>query len=195
MYASAQLPPGSVVAIEAAPRSFERLVENAQLNDNRWRSVHAALWNVGEQTLVVHASHRFHASGTVVERIAIPASAASQVLTVTIDEVVGQLAGDPAREVVIKLDVEGAELQAIQGAAETLRQRVWHLIYEDHGKDVTHAVTRFLIDELGLRVYSLADDGTFAPVTHIEMLDQIKQDARKGYNFVASSGDLAQRLG
>jgi hypothetical protein len=69
------------------------------------------------------------------------------------------------------------------------------LIYEDHGKDATHAVTRFLIDELGLRVYSLADDGAFAPVTHIEMLDQIKMDARKGYNFVASSGDLAQRLG
>jgi FkbM family methyltransferase len=194
MYTSSLLPAESVVAIEAAPRSFKRLAENAELNGDRWRCLYAALWNVGEETLTIHASNRFHASGTVVDRLAMYDSATSEVRTVTIDDVVSQYANDPDREIVIKLDVEGAELQAIEGAAETLKGRAWHLIYEDHAKDPTHAVTRFLIEDLGLDIQAIAADGTFVPVASLEMLDHIKQDPRKGYNFVASADDLARRL-
>ncbi|HVU62313.1 MAG TPA: FkbM family methyltransferase [Mycobacteriales bacterium] len=195
MFASARLPAGSVVAVEAAPQSYQRLAENAELNDDRWRCVYAALWNVADETLTMHASRRFHASGTVVERIAFRTSLTSTISTVTVDELVARYASDTAREIVIKLDVEGAELPAIEGATETLRRRAWHLVYEDHGKDPTHAVTRFLMGELGLRVHALAGDGSFAQVSRLDALDEIKKDPRKGYNFVASSQDLAPRLG
>ena len=85
---------------------------------------------------------------------------------------------------VVKLDVEGAEIPAFEGAGDVLAQRRVTVVYEDHGADATHKVTRHVLD-LGMGVF---DPTTGAPLT-IEGVAARKTDTVHGFNFLARYGD------
>jgi FkbM family methyltransferase len=190
LVASKSLLADSVVAVEASPSTYHRLRENADLNGNRWQCIHAALWDSEGDTITVHSAVNRHESGTVVQRLAPPESSASEVATTTLDAVVERYAGDGDRPIVIKLDVEGAEIAALRGAARTIANRDVILIYEDHGQDRAHTVTRVLLNELGLQVYAIHSSGALKRVHAVSDLDAIKVGRWKGYNFLATHRPL-----
>ena len=61
-----------------------------------------------------------------------------------IDNIVNKFTID--NKIILKLDVEGNEINALKGAARTLRKKIL-IIYEDHGSDFTHKNTRFLLNQ------------------------------------------------
>jgi hypothetical protein len=73
---------------------------------------------------------------------------------------------------VIKLDVEGVEIEALSGA-QGLLQRDCVVICEEHGLDRTHGITRHLIEALALGVF-VYDEGErrFMRLDRVERLDR-----------------------
>ena len=80
----------------------------------------------------------------------------------------------------VKLDVEGAEINAVSGLGDLLQTRQIAIVYEDHGKDREHNVSRYL-QSIGMIIL----DPTTGNELTIDDLDSIKVRAGTGYNFLA----------
>ncbi len=183
--ASSVLPKKRVFAVEASSHTFARLVENASLNADRFGLLQGALWSTNGEELQIGTSRRGHAGNSVVSADGTPTEF---VRSVTIDSLVSQIFPEVDCRLIIKLDVEGAEIRALQGAVETIAGRNPLFIYEDHATDHEHLTTRFVFEELGYRVFWPGEAGTLTEIRSIHELTSIKQEAHRGYNFVAVGG-------
>jgi FkbM family methyltransferase len=168
-----------VIAVEAARGTFERLAENVALNGNVINTMRAAVWSESGRTFRIPDSPTEHAGASILPEQHRPGEPLDDVTTVTVDDVLEP--SDPD-VVVVKLDVEGAEVPALAGARATLARRQVAFVYEDHGQRVGAAVSEAFRDA-GLRLYSCAG-GDAVPVTLSEIA-AVKVDRRAGYNFVA----------
>ena len=180
----------SVVAIEPAQQTFERLSENQALNNGSFALVRAALWstNGGTQTLVSHSKH--HAGASVVgrrERAHTPGYAVEEVGCRSLDSVVEEFF-PAADRVVLKLDVEGAEAKVLAGGRQLFAGRDVLLLYEDHGADDDCGASRAVIAIPGYAIYEWVSDG-FRPVGGIDSVRAQKTNRSTGYNFVAMRAD------
>jgi FkbM family methyltransferase len=129
-----------VVAVEADAANASRLQRNAELNRVAADVVHAAVWSAeGEVQLLP--------GGSAKEFRAVPGRG---VQSVTVDA----LAREHGAPTLVKLDVEGAEVDALRGAARVLSEDRPVIVCEVHG-DRRDAVVALLdgyrIDELGGR--------------------------------------------
>jgi FkbM family methyltransferase len=148
-----------LVAIEPNHQCFERLVENLQVNGvaESVRPVHAALGrHSGAVALVVDAGGT--TGGHVVDRPESGSDLAPWIRMCTLDEV---LADDDRRIDLLKVDIEGAEVDALRGGALTL-DRTDRIIYEYHSAELLSEM-RSILDPIGLHeelqfVYSPADE-------------------------------------
>lgn len=170
-----------VIAVEAAAQTFERLRANAAALPGV--TLHrAAIHATSSQVLTFVNTHLSHASARLMGDI--PAGAQDRIETVTtlaIDDLV-----PPGTAALIKLDVEGAEIDAITGATRALAEGSV-LIYEDHGNDPACTVSLHLLSQPGLCLYS-AGNGLVA-LPHIDTIGARKIDPFTGYNFLAARAD------
>jgi FkbM family methyltransferase len=170
-FSSRSAPRVRTVAVEAVPPVFDQLRANAAVNG--FHAIHAAVCSVPGETVTVTWDGLVPATSVVDDTGAM----AAEVPTTTITELYERYVGDgPA---IVKLD--GAEIAALEGAAPVLDRCL--VVYEDHGKDRHHAVTRHLL-ECGFVVYH-HDGIDSVPVRTLAQLDDIKTDAGRGYNFFA----------
>jgi hypothetical protein len=82
----------------------------------------------------------------------------------------------------IKLDVEGPEIEAMRGARRLIDARAL-VIYEDHGKQSGHPTSCFVLAQHGLELRWMSPTRELECVTAIEQVATIKKDPRSGYNF------------
>ncbi len=179
-FAATFLSPREIVAIEPFPSTFHQLLLNAQLNGG-FQCVQAAVhktdglrvWLAGKEAASVRIRDGAGGSGDL----------GAWVQTISLDTVCREyVRSDPLR-LVLKLDVEGAEMAALDGAAQLL-QRKPLLIYEDHGSDVDCTVSRYIGSRLGWQIYAWFPERGFQSV-QIPEIRAIKRNPRVGYNFVA----------
>lgn len=143
-------PGGRVVALEPAPGPAEAIHVNAALNDLGNVTVLQAaagagagrerLWVVADQTSSHLASRGEHPL----------AEEAVEVEVVALDEVVGR--GEIPPPTLVKLDVEGSELDALHGMRSILDEHRPKLVCELHGTGEAFAD---LMDEIGYSASSL----------------------------------------
>lgn len=175
-----------VVAVEPVPELFDLLQDNAELNGGRFLCQRAALWSEAGAELTMVSHHQRHAGSSAVhgaEKVGHDGYYATTTPTVTIDSIVARYCRDD-RPLLVKLDVEGAESAALSGARETLAGRDTIVLYEDHGSDVEHRSTRYMIEELGFRVFACSEAGP-REVTAMADVARCKTDTVHGFNFVA----------
>jgi FkbM family methyltransferase len=178
------------IAVEASPENAKRLEFNALLNGNRFRCLNAAIGRkAGGFARICGARHENF--GTV----ALANDEPDAVSVVSLDSLAADGLIAKTIPVVVKLDVEGVEIEALTGATELLRGDCV-VICEEHGADPTHAVTRHLLNEMSLTVFVF--DGTqnrFIRLDDIKILDRIKRHPWVGYNvFATSSAMWKERL-
>lgn len=115
--------------------------------------------------------------------------------TLPLDSLVGGGFIDATLPVVIKLDVEGVEVEALTGA-ERLMQRDYVVICGEHGSDRTHSISRHLMNEMSLKLFVFDPEMCrFIRLDYVERLDRIKIHAWVGYNvFATSSAFWEERL-
>lgn len=180
------------IAVEPSMHLVEQLEYNKQLNGASFNVVRQAIWNKDDQPLSFLTGLDAHAGGHLKEVAGfVPnwrVSMEQQVTTVKVDSLVDQWKREhPAADdllVVIKVDVEGAEAQAMEGSARTLDDYAI-LMYEDHGSDQKCEATAAALAQ-GLIVFSLGDTGGLRAVDSIEQARSIKVFEYRGYNFVAA---------
>lgn len=189
---SERLPPGRIIAIEASPRTFAKLEKNRLLAGSRFRTMNKALSDQAGKTVSF-----FISTGHAAARIAKAGSPDDQnatnvfVETTTIDEVLSDcFPDDSGLPVLIKLDVEGAEIDVLKGAEQTIRKRDVTIIYECHGSDRDCTTTRHLLDDGRFDLFSI--EGAQKSITCVEDALALKLDTRKGYNFVAVRKSFSQ---
>ncbi|MGX0875411.1 FkbM family methyltransferase [Roseovarius sp. MBR-154] len=170
-----------VIAVEASAKTFAELSGNARDLPNvtlHRAAIHA---RSGEEMRFVN-THLSHASARL--EADMPAGGLDRierVETLAVDDLVPK--GVAA---LIKLDVEGAEIAAIEGATRTIADGAV-LIYEDHGDDLACTVSAHLLSDPDMRLYSI--ETGLIPMSDLATIRARKTDTYKGYNFLAARED------
>lgn len=185
--------PGRVWAIEASPTMFKRLFENCELNDSRFECLPFAVWSSDGEILEIVTHDQRHAGSSVVsrqEKRKQPGYLCENAQSITLDAIVDRHI-PPELEIVLKLDVEGAEIAALQGAERMLSKRKPLVIYEDHGNDSACLVSQYMLDELGMCVFFCDWRLSIHGISTLAEVQRTKSDKRRGYNFLACSRESA----
>ena len=178
-----------VIAIEPSSDNFAKLANNARVNGNRFATLKCAIGA---------ARGTARLSGTKHEAFSIAGGADSggeDVPVMALDDLLSEGKISPGGKYLIKLDVEGVEIDAIKGGARLLAGDSV-IMCEEHGSDPDHTVSRYILDETPLKliVYD-PRSSRFETVTELSILDRIKVSTHIGYNvFGTSSAFWQQRI-
>jgi FkbM family methyltransferase len=146
---------GTVLAFEPHPDLFPIIQQNLMATKARYRVAHAELHNeaLGAEPGIARLQlpSGFTANDGIAQIVStVDAETPSIAVTVnTLDAILGQKSAT-----VLKLDVEGFELQVLQGSIRAIAEkRIRHIVFEDHNSEQSDVV-RFLQDH-GYHVYAI----------------------------------------
>lgn len=173
------------VAIELDPVTFERLQSNASYNEGRFECLNRAVFDRDGEILEIYG-HK-HEARTVDSGNQTGVSH-GKVSSSTLDTIMSDAGKQDCQSVILKLDVEGVEIKALQGANALLKNDVL-VIYEDHGSDQEHTISKFLAESHGMRLFA-HDNNRFFELTDLAELNSLKTNRRKGYDFFATRSQV-----
>jgi FkbM family methyltransferase len=186
-----------VVAIDASPSTLPILRANCKRNADGYEVVEAALWSSSDETISFSFSSKAHAGSSITSVSGHDLNhgdwANVEIQTITVDSLVERSGvTDSDGITIVKLDVEGAEVEAMRGAETTLKSPSTILVYEEHGRNHDHLPTAFLL-ERGLQI-SYLDRGGLHMIHTVEDISKVASEEWMGYNFVATvpGGPAAQ---
>jgi len=177
-----------VIAIEPNEALAGKLQTNCEINPVGFSILKNAIWSKSNETVQFAADNHVNEAGGILQNEEVSSrSTVTKVQTIAIDDVVDQaMQGKTVPlNIIIKLDVEGVEIPAMDGAMKTLTQRNSLVMYEDHGNDPTSKVTADFLKR-GLRIYLVdTEKKQVQEVNAAQELEKVKQDQSIGYNFFA----------
>lgn len=147
---------GFVYAFEPHPPSFERLIENVKLND--WKNVQAFNFAIsdkkGKKKLYVFKSGRASGSGFALRNDSVPIT----VKTMPLEDAVKTDID------LVKMDIEGAEVEVLKGMERTLAKGKVKIICEVHPKHISllgHDVSEIteLLKKHSYKIYLIDEEG------------------------------------
>jgi FkbM family methyltransferase len=174
------------VAIEASLSNFKLLKNNAHANGDRFTAVHHAISDVSGKKMKLYGKMHFGRSLNPKWHAGAEAHA-EEVETITIDDVAAKFLPQNSQPIVLKLDVEGAEVAAMQGARKTLEAGAL-LVYEDHEKELDHPSSRHIFGMNNMDVWHLGKGKDCKPA-RLENLTQVADAKRHGHDFFAYRRD------
>lgn len=152
------------------------------LNGDRFVCLNNAISNVTGSTFTV-TEVNYHASWSLDSVSA--GGGGFELTTIKIDDIVGAHLTQGVERIVLKLDVEGYETRALDGAAKTLREKDVMVIYEDHGSDSTCSNTAYMFAS-GFNVFYVSDEGSVRQMKSLADVSSVKRNHERGYNFAAA---------
>jgi FkbM family methyltransferase len=173
------------IAIEPAGQNFPKLANNARVNGSRFDAMKCAIG-------ATRGTARL--SGTKHEAFSIAGdqSGGEEVPVIALDDLIDDGKISASGKYLIKLDVEGVEIEAIKGGSRLL-QTDSVVLCEEHGSDRAHLVSRYILEQtpLQLMVY---DPGSrrLETVTELSILDRIKVSSNVGYNVFGTASAFWQ---
>ena len=174
------------IAIEPSSQNFTKLKNNAEINGNRFDVMKCAIGA---------ARGTARLSGTKHEAFSIAGDVAGgeDVPVVALDNLLDDGKISAGGKYLIKLDVEGVEIEAIKGGARLL-QGDSVLLCEEHGNDPDHTVSRYILEQTPLKliVYDPRSH-RLETVTELSILDRIKVSSHVGYNVFGTASTLLAR--
>jgi FkbM family methyltransferase len=170
----------SAVAIEAAPDTFGWLERNAHANGARFEVLNRAIAERSGSMATIRGAK--HEARSIVSPADMPI--VGEVETLALDDLLDRPELRSAPHIVLKLDVEGVELEALRGATRLLERDVL-IAYEDHGSDGAHAVSAHMLADRGMRVFFIDDAGA-TEIVGLGQIEAIKRNRRRGYDFFAT---------
>ncbi len=177
------------IAMEPSSKNFPRLAHNAKINGNRFYPILAA---------VVAARCTARLSVTKHEAFSIAGgetAGGEEVTVLALDNLIDDGKVAAQGKYIIKLDVEGVEIDAMKGGKRILETDSV-VVCEEHGNDPSHTVSRYILEQTPMKaiVHDPATD-RFEALTELSTLDRIKVASHVGYNvFATSSAFWEQRI-
>jgi FkbM family methyltransferase len=173
------------IAIEPSGQNFPKLANNARVNGNRFEAMKSA---IGSSRGTARLSGTKHEAFS----IAGDQSGGEEVPVIALDNLIddGKVSG--TGKYLIKLDVEGVEIEAIKGGARLL-QADSVVLCEEHGNDRAHTVSRYILEKtpLTLMVHDPVSN-QLETVTELSILDRIKVSTHVGYNVFGTASPFWQ---
>jgi FkbM family methyltransferase len=168
------------IAIEPSAQNFPKLANNAGINGNRFEAMKCAIGA---------ARGTARLSGTKHEAFSIAGdqSGGEEVPVLALDNLLDDGKVAVGGKFLIKLDVEGVEIEAMKGGAR-LMQGDSVLLCEEHGNDPRHTVSRYILEQTPLKliVYDPRSN-RLETVTDLSILDRIKVSSHVGYNVFGTA--------
>jgi FkbM family methyltransferase len=174
------------IAIEPSSQNFPKLANNARVNGNRFELMKCAIGAVRGSA---------HLSGTKHEAFSIVGGANSggeDVPVIALDNLIDDGKVSQSGKYLIKLDVEGVEIEAIKGGARLLEGDSV-ILCEEHGNDPGHTVSRYILEQTPLKL--MVHDprsNRLETVTELSILDRIKVSSHVGYNVFGTASAFWQ---
>jgi FkbM family methyltransferase len=174
------------IAIEPSSENFAKLANNAVVNGYRFETLKCA---IGETKGTARLS------GTKHEAFSIAGGAGSGgevVPVMALDDLLDDGRISPSGKLLIKLDVEGVEIDAIKGGMRLLAGDSV-IMCEEHGNDPDHTVSRYILEQTPLKliVYDPRSN-RLETVTELSILDRIKVSSHVGYNVFGTASAFWQ---
>ena len=168
------------IAIEPSSQNFSKLANNARINGNRFEAMKCA---IGASRGTARLSGTKHEAFS----IAGDQSDGEEVPVIALDNLLDDGKVAPGGKYLIKLDVEGVEIEAMKGGAR-LMQGDSVLLCEEHGNDPRHTVSRYILEQTPLKliVYDPRSN-RLETVTDLSILDRIKVSTHVGYNVFGTA--------
>jgi FkbM family methyltransferase len=173
------------IAIEPSGRNFPKLVHNAKINGNRFETLKCAIGaRRGTARLSGTKHEAFSIAGDQGDGEEVPVIALDNLL----DDGKISLGG----KYLIKLDVEGVEIEAMKGGAR-LMQGDSVLLCEEHGSDRQHTVSRYILEQTPLKlIVHDPRSNRLEAVSELSILDRIKVSTHVGYNVFGTASAFWQ---
>ena len=173
------------IAIEPSSQNFAKLANNARINGDRFEPLKCAIGA---------ARGTARLSGTKHEAFSIAGNPADgeEVPIIALDNLIDDGRVAVGGKFLIKLDVEGVEIEAIKGGARLL-QADSVIICEEHGNDPDHTVSRYILEQTPLKliVYDPRSN-RLETVSELSILDRIKISSHVGYNVFGTASAFWQ---
>ncbi|MFB9267886.1 FkbM family methyltransferase [Bradyrhizobium erythrophlei] len=173
------------IAIEPSAQNYPKLANNARVNGNRFETMKCAIGA---------ARGTARLSGTKHEAFSIAGDQATgeQVPVVALDDLIADGKVAPTGKYLVKLDVEGVEIDAMKGGRR-LMEADSVLLCEEHGSDRAHTVSRYILEQtpLTLIVYDPSTN-RLETVNELSILDRIKVSTNTGYNVFGTASAFWQ---
>jgi FkbM family methyltransferase len=169
------------VAIEPSSRNFAKLQNNAAINANRFEAMHCA---IGAQRGTARLSGTKHEAFSIAGD---SSQGAEDVSVLALDDLIDDGKISPNGKFLVKLDVEGVEIEAIRGGTRLLQGDTM-ILCEEHGNDPNHTVSRYILDHTPLKliVYDPRSN-CFETITELSILNRIKVSTHVGYNVFGTA--------
>ena len=169
------------IAIEPSSRNFAKLTHNARINGNRFKAMQRA---IGDKPGIARLS------GTKHEALSIAGDSGKggeEVAVIALDSLIDENLITALGRYVIKLDVEGVEIQAMRGGERLLKSDCV-LICEEHGNDPNHTISRHILANTHFKLFCYDPaTGHFEHLRDVSSLSRIKQNSNVGYNVLATA--------
>jgi FkbM family methyltransferase len=186
LVSSAPLGSHRAIAVEPSSQNFAKLKNNSKINGNRFELMKCAIGaSRGTARL----------SGTKHEAFSIAGDSAGggeEVPVVALDNLLDDGKISAGGKYLIKLDVEGVEIEAIKGGTRLL-QGDSVIMCEEHGNDPQHTVSRYILEQTPMKliVYDPRSN-RLETVTELSILDRIKVSSHVGYNVFGTASAFWQ---
>jgi FkbM family methyltransferase len=168
------------IAIEPSSQNFAILENNVKINSNRFEAMKCAIGA---------ARGTARLSGTKHEALSIAGGAAGgeEVPVIALDNLIDDGKVALGGKFLIKLDVEGVEIEAMKGGVRLL-QGDSVILCEEHGNDPRHTVSRYILEQTPLKliVYDPRSN-RLETVSDLSILDRIKVSTHVGYNVFGTA--------
>jgi FkbM family methyltransferase len=168
------------IAIEPSGQNFPKLANNARINGNRFEAIKCAIGA---------ARGTARLSGTKHEAFSIAGSQTDgeEVPVIALDNLIDDGKVAAGGKFLIKLDVEGVEIEAMKGGTRLL-QGDSVILCEEHGNDPQHTVSRYILEQTPLKliVYDPRSN-RLETVIDLSILDRIKVSTHVGYNVFGTA--------
>jgi FkbM family methyltransferase len=168
------------IAIEPSGQNFPKLANNARINGNRFEAMKCAIGA---------ARGTARLSGTKHEAFSIAGSQTDgeEVPVIALDNLIDDGKVAAGGKFLIKLDVEGVEIEAMKGGTRLL-QGDSVILCEEHGNDPQHTVSRYILEQTPLKliVYDPRSN-RLETVIDLSILDRIKVSTHVGYNVFGTA--------
>lgn len=168
------------IAIEPSSVNFEKLSNNAALNGKRFEVMQCAIGAARGTAHLSGVKHEaFSIAGSVAGGEVVPVLALDDLLDDGIVAANGKY--------LVKLDVEGVEIEAMKGGERLLRGDTV-IMCEEHGNDPQHTVSRYIMEQTPLKLIAYDPaSGRFETLTELSLLDRIKVASNVGYNVFGTA--------
>jgi len=173
------------IAIEPSGQNFPKLANNSRVNANRFEAMKCA---IGSSRGTARLSGTKHEAFS----IAGDQSGGEEVPVIALDNLIDDGKVSATGKYLIKLDVEGVEIEAIKGGSRLL-QGDSVVLCEEHGNDRAHTVSRYILEKtpLTLMVHDPVSN-RLETVTDLSILDRIKVSTHVGYNVFGTASPFWQ---